>query len=280
MPYKSKRRCVVPTEPSPLQLTPEALEAFRTCPYSYARRFVEELPATSPPTGRMVLDQLVHRALDELLRRGRWQALGEGEIAALLAEMMGPGRAGKQRVPEALLAEARTMLLAFVKQPYPENAVQELAVGRTLRWKRFRHGILASAIADRVVLRYDGILEVIDYRIADEALTGVTIQQDVHALFLRSLVAEAFGHYKPARIRTTVMSLRTMKPIIAEFNQVAFQTGWAAIAASANDMRERIRRVAAGEPVVSAFPKVPGVQCLSCPLKRRCEALKLKPPAA
>lgn len=280
MPTRSKRRGTALVGPSPLELTPEALDAFRTCPYSYARRYVEELPANTPTPGHALLDQLVHRTLGEFFRRGRGQPFGEDAIVALLAEVAGPQGVGKRRVPEALMIEAQTMLRAFVKELYPLNAVHDLAVERTLIWRRFRSGILASAVADRVCLRADGILEVIDYRTQDTALTGVTIQQDVKALFLRSLVAEAFADYKPARIRTTVLSLRTMHPIVADFNQVAFQKGWAAIVATADDMRERIRRVAAGEPVVSAFPKAPGVQCLSCPLKRRCEVSAVRKPAA
>lgn len=255
------------TSPLPLQLTPAAVQDFRACAYRFARTYVEHLPLRNPAPPRfVVVDRVVHEAIGEFFRAGGWARVDEEELVRQLMARTGFTSRSRRRGDAAIARQAEALLRAFYRTPYPAHVERELAHGRTLSWRRFRKGLLPSAIADRICLLSDGTIEAIDYRTTD---TDLLLASDTWALVMRSLIADAFEGVSD--IRVTVIPIESMQPISMDFDPRTFDTGWAGLRQSADEIREGIRHIIDGESVASTFPATPGVHCADCPLRRMCE---------
>lgn len=257
--------------PLPLQLTPQAIEDFRTCAYRFAKTYLEHLPIRKPRLNPVVVvDRVVHQTIGAFHRLGGWEKFDEEGIVDLMAAQTGFTSRAHGRTDAAIARTAKSFLLSFHRRPYPINTACELGNEKHLTWRRFRRGILASAVADRICQLDDGTIEVIDYR-TEIAMSSHALEADASALFLRSLIADFLSSTEAGAVRVTVVPVNTMRAVSIDFDIKTFMAGWDNICGTAESIRGNIQRVVAGESVASVFVPSSGAHCASCPLRIICQ---------
>lgn len=257
-----------------MRLAPSAVRAYRSCPHAYALGYVEPLPeAERVPVPALALGSAVHAAIARFLRVGGWARRGADELLAMLPGVWDARAFPDPATEAAAYEQARTLLEAFHAAPYPAEVTRELGIERTVTWLRPRRGLVASGRLDRVCLRPDGELLVIDYKSGRPPADPAKLRTDVQSVFYRTLAADSFRWLGPARTTVAFRFVGAATTVTINFDEVEFQDAWADIEATAADIRAARLRRALGASLVEAFPLARGPRCAGCAFSAHCDKL-------
>lgn len=258
-------------QPLPLRISASAVEDFRTCAYRYAMCHIQRVPdAERDAVTLLSFGIAVHKTIAAFFRLGAWRRIGEAELVGMLANFWVAGGYATKEVEAANFARAQAMLRTFHQMQYPREVARELGVERRVTWRRYRQGVLAVGKFDRALLLPNGEVEIIDYKTGRRTLDADDLLSDSQALLYRSLGADVFRTLSPPNIRTTFFFVSSGVPVTTVFERDDFDAGWARVLRVVERIREAIREVTSGTPVVQAFPPNPGERCRWCPLRTFC----------
>ena len=258
-------------EPMRITLSPSAVTALEECRYKFAAMFLLRLPAAARrPIRQAVFGQIVHAAIADFLLAGGWAQLSLDDLRALLAARWRPDLYPPE-VERANWERADAMAATFYSMRYAADATRELGVELRLEWPRHRRGILAVGKVDRVVMRADRVLEVIDLKTSSRPQAREALLREPASLLYVALAADAFRDLRPARVVATYQYLAPPGLVVTVgYDRETFVFNWGRIERAADRIREGIRQVLAGMPVRQAFPHRRGEHCRCCPFDLHC----------
>lgn len=258
---------------APLQLSPSAVRAYRSCPYRYARDYVDRLPDDfRRPVFHLAYGSAIHQALAYFIRHGGQSRLSKDDLIVALMDHWDSSAYPNEDTELDRFYEARRMLESFYDQPYPQEVKRELGIEERLTWSTPRRGIRAVGKLDRICLLPDGTLDVIDYKTGACPEDGEDLPKDPQALIYRSLAGEAYRRLNPGQIQVTFHYLVSGASVNIRYDHEDFIYWWSMIDDVAARIRNSMSKLKAGAPLWQAFPIRRGNQCRRCPLEAHCDA--------
>lgn len=261
--------------PSPLRLSASATADFEQCPRRFSLNYVARVPEherTHIPV--LISGRVVHEVLASFIQQGGWERIGRADLVRTLRAAWPVALYDDPGIDHANRELAAEMVARFYDRRYPADVARELGVERKHAWSRARRGIMAVGRLDRMVELADGTIEVIDYKCGRTPRDLDKLQGEPQALFLRSLVGEAFRRRKPSEIKVSFQYLaENGPPVTITFEHEDFLAGWSHIEMVAQAIQAALAEFMAGTPLHQAFPPKPGLRCRNCPFQRHCRDL-------
>lgn len=258
---------------TPLRLTPSSIRAFRLCPYSYALGYVQRIPdAARRKFPAMIVGNAVHATIARFLRLGGKRRRGLDEFMAMLPAAWNASDFADPESERTAFEQARNLIERFYEEPYPAEPVRDLGIEKSLAWLRPRRGLVVAGKVDRICLRKEGLLEVVDFKTGRPPAGPTTLRDDPQTLLYRSIAADSFRWVKAAR---TVVSFRYIGAAVTltiEYDDVEFFDLWAEIEAVAAEVKASMSAIEKGAKMMDAFPPSCGQHCLRCQFLDHCPA--------
>jgi putative RecB family exonuclease len=255
----------------PTSLSPSRVSSFTTCPMQFRFSSIERLP--EPPGVATTRGSVVHRALERLFtlpaaRRGA--ATLATSLDAALAEYAGhPDYVGLRLDPEGaerFAADCRNLLTRYLDMEDPSSVND---IGLELRMEAAVGGLTLRGIIDRLDLRHDGELVVVDYK-TGRPPSGNYEQKSLAGVHFYSFLCEQVLGRRPATIRLMYLSTGETIETTPSAQSVRFITTRTAAVWKAVE-----RACTSGE-----FGARPSRLCDHCSFQRWCPAFGGDPAAA
>lgn len=188
--------------PAPTSLSPSRIESFTTCPMAFRFSSIERLP--EPPSPHTTKGSLVHRALELLFTHAaadRTPATASATFTQAWAEYLAHPDLVELGFDELALRRFRDDAWALTERYFElEDPTAVQAIGLELRLEAQLDTLTVRGIIDRLDLRPDGELVIVDYK-TGKAPPPAYRQQRLQGVHLYSLLCERVLGRRPAAVR-------------------------------------------------------------------------------
>ncbi len=257
----------------PLRLSASATRAFATCPFRFAMDYVKRLPDDErAATPDLAFGSSVHKAIAHFFRKGGRSKVSLTDLVNVLQANWDGRHFASGQHERDYVRRGLDLIRRFYADGYPGDAAEVVAVERWLSWPRARRGILATGCLDLVCKYPSGLVDVIDFKTSSRAASPEDAAVDYQAAFYRSLGAIAFKNPGAAAIRVAFRYVAPGVTTCVDFEHEDFLAVWERIEAIAGQIVAALAASTAGAPLDEAFPRRPGRQCLTCPIRLACLA--------
>jgi RecB family exonuclease len=170
--------------------------------------------------------------------------------------------------------KARDCLEAFYHSPYPniDEVEKEVFTEGFLTWEKPRNGFIAKGKLDRVVLRKDNILEVIDYKTGTSLSTTEQLKASAQSLFYRTVISDCARRYSVGEVVLTYYYLETNSLVRLSYDKEEFYELWSSLSNKTKAIVSLHSLKMAWTDIEKEIAANPGSHCQYCPISATCQA--------
>jgi hypothetical protein len=162
------------------------------------------------------------------------------------------------------------MLETFYFQPYPPAGGRDLAIETYSCWREPRRGVVATGRFDRVSLRPDGVLDVIDYKTGAFVPDLEAVASNLQTVFYKTIAADKYRAVGATDIQVTFVYLAAPQVITVNPDVEFLKERWAEVEEVVAAIRRDRRYFERGLPLDEAFVPIRSARCGACPIRGHC----------